>query len=393
MLLHGLELERADGPKNAWKEWVGGRPSADIPDGIGLGVASRSRPADSGDLCQALFGGEKTLGELIAIYRIAAARIDAQAHADQAVREQAALETRQVWLDSLLADRWKVQEIMDHQARALEWQTELPKHFEALRRDRAKAQLVMDAQHEQLKHWVAESDRLKAKIEQLKTQIKDQKAILSAAKQACRKGGRCFHVLTGPKERRPLGEKILREIRRLPRNFKISRAPKPAPPVKKAALVAPKIPVDRYSAWISEHEPDSAALEEQRRASKQFSARAKISLLTPVHNTSAEFLDEMFASVAAQTYDHWEMCVVDGGSDRAETIETLRRWEGREPRIRIQRLPENLGIAENTNRALQAATGDLVACLDHDDLLAPFALYEVARAAVGISRGRDLLQR
>ena len=75
------------------------------------------------------------------------------------------------------------------------------------------------------------------------------------------------------------------------------------------------------------------------------------------------------------------MCVVDGGSDRPETIETLRRWEGREPRIRIQRLAENLGISENTNRALQAATGDLVACVDHDDLLAPFALYEVARGA------------
>ena len=75
---------------------------------------------------------------------------------------------------------------------SLEWQTELPKHFEALRRDRAKAQLVMDAQHEQLKHWVAESDRLKAKIEQLKTQIKDQKAILSAAKKRAGKADAVF---------------------------------------------------------------------------------------------------------------------------------------------------------------------------------------------------------
>ena len=382
VLLHGLELERADGPRDAWKEWVTGRPSAEISDGIGLGVASQSRATDTSEfLFQALFGGENTLRELIAIYRIAAARINAQTQADQAVREQAALETRQVWLDSLLADRWKVQEIMDHQARALEWQTELPKHFEILRRDRAKAQLVMDAQHEQLKHWVAESDRLKAKIEQLKTQIKDQKAILSAAKQACRKGGRCFHVLTGPKERRSFGEKILREIRRLPRNFRISPAQQVAPSVEKTPPIVPKVPMDRYSAWINEHEPDSARLEEQRRASKEFSTQVRISLLVPVHNTPADFLDEMFVSVAAQTYDNWEMCVVDGGSDRPATIETLRRWEEREPRIRIQRLAENLGISENTNRALEAATGDLMACVDHDDLLAPFALYEVARAA------------
>ena len=89
VLLHGLDLKRADGPKEAWKEWVNGRPSAEIPDGIGLGVASRSRTTGSGEfLSQALFGGEETLAELIAVYRIAAARINAQALADQAVREQ-----------------------------------------------------------------------------------------------------------------------------------------------------------------------------------------------------------------------------------------------------------------------------------------------------------------
>lgn len=382
VLLHGLDLKRADSSKDAWKEWVIGRPSAEIPSGIGLGVASRSHTADSGEfLSQALFGREEIFSELVGIYRIAAARINAQAIADEAVREQAALITRQVWLDSLLADRWKVQEIMDHQARAIDAQTEQLKNFEILRRDRSKAQLVMDSQHEQLQHWVAESDRLKAKIEQLKTQIKDQKAILSAAKQACRKGGKCFHLLTGPKERRSLKEKIVREIRRLPRNFRRSRVPEPAPSLEKTSPAAPKVPVDRYSAWISAHEPDSVALEDQRRASKDIAGRVKISLLTPIHNTPSNFLDEMFASVAAQTYDNWEMCVVDGGSDRAETIETLRQWESREPRIRVQRLAENLGIAENTNRALQAATGDLVACVDHDDLLAPFALYEMARAA------------
>jgi O-antigen biosynthesis protein len=378
VLLHGLDLKRSDGPKEAWKGWVNGRPSAEIPDGIGLGVASRSRTTGSGEfLFQALFGGGETLAELIAVYRIAAARINAQALADQAVREKAALTTRQVWLDSLLADRWKVQAIMDHQARAIDSQTEQLRNLEILRRDRAKAQLVMDSQHEQLKHWISENDRLKAKIEQLKTQIKDQKAILSAAKQACRKNGRCFHVLTGPKEHRPFREKIVRELRRIPRNLRFLRTRSG----DKAPLIAPRPLVDRYSTWISKHEPDPAALEEQRRASKQFSTRAKISLLTPVYNTSAGFLDEMFASVVAQTYDHWEMCVVDGGSDRPETIETLRRWELREPRVRIQHLAENLGISENTNRALQAATGDLVACVDHDDLLAPFALYELALAA------------
>lgn len=285
------------------------------------------------------------------------------------------LETQSRDLNALRRDRAEAQLVMDTQAEALG-------HFEDLRRDRAKAQLVMDHQREELRQWAVEIDNLKGEIEKLTTQIKDQKRILKAAKDACRNKGRCFHIPTGPKEERSLGEKIVREIRRLPRNLGISRAREPAPAPEKAPVItAPSPPRDRYETWISEHEPDAAALEAQRQASKQLRTRVKISLLMPIYNTPAHYLKEMLASVAAQTYDNWELCVVDGGSDRRETIEVLRRWEARERRIRVQRLSENLGIAENTNRALRAATGDFVACVDHDDLLAPFALYEVARAA------------
>lgn len=42
-------------------------------------------------------------------------------------------------------------------------------------------------------------------------------------------------------------------------------------------------------------------------------------------------------------------------------------------------LSENLGIAGNTNAALSIATGDYIALLDHDDILAPDALYEVVK--------------
>jgi len=386
VLLHGVELEREDSPRAAWDEWVAERSSALFSEGIGLAVARQPQTKSPSFLLEQLFGVPAKRSELAEIYALVVTRIDALARVAQAEQTSAALEIRQVWLDSLLTDRWKVQEIMDHQAQALEWQTDLPKHFEILRRDRAKAQLVMEAQHEQLKHWVAESDRLKAKIEQLKTQIKDQKAILSAAKKACRKNGRCFQIPGGPKERRPFTEKIVRELRRLPRNLRIARTRKAQPPPEKtAASVEPSRPVDRYVSWMSEHEPDAAALETQRRLSKQLPTRIKISLLVPVYNTAANYLEEMFASVTAQTYDNWELCVVDGGSDREETTDVLRRWESRDERIRVEHLAENLGISENTNRALHLATGDLVACVDHDDLLAPFALYELARAAAEFS--------
>ena len=56
----------------------------------------------------------------------------------------------------------------------------------------------------------------------------------------------------------------------------------------------------------------------------------------------------------------------------------LRSYAEMDKRIRYEDLKENLGIAENTNAAFAMARGDFIALLDHDDLLAPNALYEIA---------------
>lgn len=392
VLLHGLNLKRKDSLAAAWSDWLGKRDHANYSDGLGLGITALGK-AGSFFI--------KHGGDLAVLYFVAAARIDAAARAGEAEKKTAAFETRQVWLDSLLTDRRKVQEIMDHQARViaslegrigsldqriellLAAQEEQRGHFENLRRDRAKAQLIMDGQNEQLKHWITQFDLLAAKAETLKTQLKEHKAILKAAKTACKKKGRCFQIQTGPKVRRPFAEKVSRELRRLPRNLGIGRKKEVVPPPPEVVPpIAPARPADRYEAWIADHEPDAATLESQREFSRQSSTHVKISLLTPVHNTPAAFLEEMFESVIRQTYEAWELRVVDAASDRAETIETLKRWADRDNRIRVERLPDNFGIAENTNHALRLATGAFVACLDHDDVLAPFAVYELARAAI-----------
>jgi GT2 family glycosyltransferase len=421
VLLHGVRVERENPPSVAWNEWVGERRNAVFSEGIGLGIAMTAESGPPSFLIE----NSKELGP---VYSLAAARIHAAARADDAEKQSAAFQIRQVWLDSLLADRWKVQEIMDHQQRTI---ADLEQRFEAIHEDRKKAQeimdgqlehinamqrdrnevqLVLDSQQEQISQWAGEAERLKAETEQLKAetgrltaeierlraQTKDQKRTLSAAKKACRKKGGCFQIPTGPKIRRPLMERIVREMRRLPRNLRLSRPQPPAAsqeepqpePVDKppAAAEAVGLP-SRYEAWISEHEPSAAGLEEQRRATAQMAFRPQISLLVPVHNTPANFLDEMFASVTAQTYHNWELCVVDGGSDHPETLATLQSWLVREPRIRLKRLAKNLGISENTNCALEMVTGDFIACIDHDDLLAPFALFELARSTVAFPDG------
>ncbi|MEP7078949.1 MAG: glycosyltransferase, partial [Chthoniobacterales bacterium] len=250
--------------------------------------------------------------------------------------------------------------------------------------DRAKAQLVMDHQRDQINQLLGDAAELHAQVETLRLQLKEQKRILSAAKKSCRKNGRCFRIQTGPKIERSLGEKIRREVERVPRNVaklwsRGAPSPEPAPAAQAKAASVPT-PADRYAAWIREHEADSGALAAQREEARAWVDAPKISLLLPVFDTPANLLEKMLTSIAAQTYENWEACVVDGGSTHPETITTLARWGKRDPRIRVHTLAENKGIAGNTNAALTMATGDFVTCVDHDDLLALFALFAVARA-------------
>lgn len=105
--------------------------------------------------------------------------------------------------------------------------------------------------------------------------------------------------------------------------------------------------------------------------------RPLISLVTPAWETPVEVLQACIASVTAQVYPHWELCIVDDGSRGAGVAATLRRLAAGDARIRFERLPENQGIARATNAALALATGEFVGFLDHDDLLAPHALAEV----------------
>ena len=105
-----------------------------------------------------------------------------------------------------------------------------------------------------------------------------------------------------------------------------------------------------------------------------------ISLIVPVYNTSIPFLIELFESVVNQTNRNWQLCLADGSDDHCLGRENmLRDRSAADPRIKYQRLPTNLGISGNSNVCLDMADGLYLALLDHDDCLAPDALYEVNR--------------
>ena len=137
---------------------------------------------------------------------------------------------------------------------------------------------------------------------------------------------------------------------------------------------------DLYARWIEENEDNSNDhLSRLREACYSFKYRPRFSIVFPVFNTENSFLKRAIDSVLAQAYDNWELCAVDGNSTRSGVKEALSDYSSKDDRIKVAFLPENEGIAGNSNRSLQMATGEYVAFLDHDDELSPLALFEFAR--------------
>ncbi|HZT41958.1 MAG TPA: glycosyltransferase, partial [Chthonomonadaceae bacterium] len=132
-----------------------------------------------------------------------------------------------------------------------------------------------------------------------------------------------------------------------------------------------------HARWLAAREPSREELARQREASQAFEYQPLVSILCPVYNPPHYALREAIESVMAQSYENWQLCLVDGGSGMPEVQAVLREFIDRDPRIQIVRLEKNLGISGNSNAALKVARGDYVALFDHDDVLAPNMLYEV----------------
>ena len=99
-----------------------------------------------------------------------------------------------------------------------------------------------------------------------------------------------------------------------------------------------------------------------------------ISVAMPTYETEPRHLREAVGSVLAQTFPHWELCITDDCSTREDTRRALRKLVSRDERITLRQLDRNSGISNATNEALSVSRGELVAFLDHDDVLTPDAL-------------------
>lgn len=133
-----------------------------------------------------------------------------------------------------------------------------------------------------------------------------------------------------------------------------------------------------YRLFIAKREPSPKELLLQSKVKFPFSP--KISIICPIWNTPENFLTEMIESVISQTYSNWELCLSDGNSTKEHIRRILNNYKNRDNRIKVKFLDKNLGISGNSNEALNLAIGDYIGLLDHDDMLAPFALFEVIKA-------------
>jgi GT2 family glycosyltransferase len=107
-----------------------------------------------------------------------------------------------------------------------------------------------------------------------------------------------------------------------------------------------------------------------------------LSVVVPVYRPALWYFRECVLSVIDQTYQSWELCLCDDGSDDPELTAAMAEFAADDHRIKIMAMEKNGGISRATNKALSAATGELVVLLDHDDVLAPDALAEVALLAM-----------
>jgi len=104
------------------------------------------------------------------------------------------------------------------------------------------------------------------------------------------------------------------------------------------------------------------------------------SVITPVYNPPVDVLEETVRSVLAQRFRDWELILVDDCSPNPAVRDVLRGLAASDERIRLIERETNGHIVAASNDGIDAARGEFIALLDHDDLLVPRSLMAMSRA-------------
>jgi len=133
-----------------------------------------------------------------------------------------------------------------------------------------------------------------------------------------------------------------------------------------------------YARWLESRTLWPRDIERLRTLSRALAFRPTFSVIVATYDTAEQHLRAALDSVFEQTYDNWELCVADDASPQPHIRRILQEYAARDARVKLTFRDENGHISRATNSALDLASGDFVCLLDHDDLLTPDALFEMA---------------
>jgi glycosyltransferase involved in cell wall biosynthesis/GT2 family glycosyltransferase len=134
-----------------------------------------------------------------------------------------------------------------------------------------------------------------------------------------------------------------------------------------------------YAEWIRKFDTlDDAERAALRRRLRALRRQPLISVAMPVFNPEPRFLHAAVESVKRQIYARWELCIADDASSDPAVRPVLEAAARSDSRIKVTFRENNGHISAASNSALELATGEWLALLDHDDELAENALAFVA---------------
>jgi len=103
----------------------------------------------------------------------------------------------------------------------------------------------------------------------------------------------------------------------------------------------------------------------------------KISIITRVFNVDKLYLHQCIHSVLNQTYDNWELCLVDEGNTKDDIKAIIEKYARKDCRVKVKLFKKEQGVAKALNEALCLATGEFIGLMEIGDRLNANALYEV----------------
>jgi O-antigen biosynthesis protein len=133
-----------------------------------------------------------------------------------------------------------------------------------------------------------------------------------------------------------------------------------------------------YAGWLAQNAARSSDVVRMREVAAVLPLKPIISIVMPVFDTPERYLREAIESVLGQAYPHWELCIADDASKQSGIRTILQEYADVDSRIKLIFRAENGHISRTSNSALELATGEYIALLDHDDVLTPDALFEAA---------------